>query len=1364
MSVNVSKFTKKKEGSTSVVVNNSNKGYSNTTTVGSLDRMLWNIHDTGQDITETPTLPALNVNGQINAGGKIISNTEVNAPTGRFSYLYGTDIHGTNANISYITSKFITTDDLKVNNTAEIKNIISEHISTQYLDVTKSAHFAELVIDKIKSVGGSAVFSPADGFKIASEDDIIQIYDSNGNATNYWMLCWDGEDDRGATVNMWERNDQALCQNFNEATTGVSYNVSNTYFWMLVFTAGTYNPEDPAEIKYDHCTQDNYMSENAMHGTGYRQKTAYRYNDDELNNVEKVTFDTLKHYIVVYNNPDAYFADAEYENSSYHAERVMDGTFNPKPGNEIVMLGHRARQDELGNFEYMKRQSAIYIAAYNSTIEPDLMAPLIAQYQGINDFDLSSHRTTHFAAGHNDIFGYDNVIKGSFKTINGTDITDLNGVTYFIKSNKAYIPVTSDWFIGNNTFNISLDCMYISGDNGPAYVGTRNNNMKLRIQYSYNGGQPKNKDAEYSYISNSYTFDLQQFVSTNTNGYIDSLSFLIMEGTNIVYQYNIPVIQQSGSNPGDDAEFYKLNPIRELAQVDVEGNFALYLQYEVQHIIGDEITTADNTDYSIQFTIWDENNNREQTKTVPYVSPYFTYDKDGNPAYEKVNVFGTYNSRSLLHDQYIEVKLIRNNGDVVVERRVIPVTLVAGAMFSVTDSITSRVTASETTANTAYNMASQAVQTAQGFDQRVTRTETDINNQQNTITGLQTDVSRIQQTADTITSEITKISGVGGENLIVNSSFQVVEENNLPERWELYNENTLVTTHESGSVNYVNINNNINQGDGNYRGIVQNSTERYNNNIQDLYPNHIYCFSFYGKKNSSYGAISCFIHYTKSDGTTLRDGNDDIQQVSSNFDIGTTDWQRYCFIFKTIDNNEIFSFNIMLEYYYDSISNKRENDVDIMMPMLLDLGEATEERITLYGPFYSNKNENYNVSQVPMWQGNSQDVSVSSSQILQTADLIRLQVENCGIDITNQNITLNGDTIINGTLDVNSNDGFNLNNADGNVGTKIHGGSIPTYNDWITLTATDITRNGKITKTFSNIGTSQSFEVSINDIDLGLYYQNDALVLDQISLRTGVLLTSCTVIAKLYRGTTFLRSISKTLTQHTTYQWNVDFSDNPDTYLVQATGKHTIDLTFRCVGTPNFENHIFSGIVHLSIPREALIEIGSNGIATRESTDNYNYMSEQRTEFKHDKGGISIHTNGTYSAGTLYYATDRTSNNQNGTSSWRSLNSVPVTTVTSETYNVQMCDCMILVYNTINNSTGTTLTLSTNAYDGQVIYIRMLTTNRSVSLSASTNIIWPVGTTNRTSSYNLLNTSNNAYYAKLVYDKGFGCWIIMEIK
>ena len=61
------------------------------------------------------------------------------------------------------------------------------------------------------------------------------------------------------------------------------------------------------------------------------------------------------------------------------------------------MLGYRGTDDA-------ERQSAIYLAAYSS-LDPTLKAPLICQYKGINDFNLSNHKHSFFAANGSEIRG-----------------------------------------------------------------------------------------------------------------------------------------------------------------------------------------------------------------------------------------------------------------------------------------------------------------------------------------------------------------------------------------------------------------------------------------------------------------------------------------------------------------------------------------------------------------------------------------------------------------------------------------------------------------------------------------------------------------------------------------------------------------------------------------------------------------------------------------------------------------------------------------------------------------------------------------------------------------------------------------------
>ena len=219
-----------------------------------------------------------------------------------------------NANITTINSTTGNITTIKSNN---ITN--TDTIKTKNLSVTGTAHFFNLIIDKIKSVGGAALFTPADGFDV----DIVQ------DSTDGVKLLWQCQDEDGnQRDNMWKVNDQALCMSFNKAKVGTTHNVNNKYYWALVTSVNPVN--EPTVID------------------------GVKYN-----------------YIAI-------------------SKTVVDGVLNPEFGDSIVMCGYRGTDDAA-------RQSAIYISAYAS-LDKGLTAPLLAQYQGINDFNIESHRTSYYDA------------------------------------------------------------------------------------------------------------------------------------------------------------------------------------------------------------------------------------------------------------------------------------------------------------------------------------------------------------------------------------------------------------------------------------------------------------------------------------------------------------------------------------------------------------------------------------------------------------------------------------------------------------------------------------------------------------------------------------------------------------------------------------------------------------------------------------------------------------------------------------------------------------------------------------------------------------------------------------------------------
>lgn len=269
-----------------------------------------NVTATNGNITNVNST-TINNNGNIVNGGNI-TNTG-NLKTAEANVTNDLTV-GNNANVGTVNA---TNGNITTVNSSNITN--ADTIKTKNLQVTGTAHFFNLIIDKIKSAGGAALFTPADGFDV----DIVQ------DDTNEVKLLWQCQDEDGnQRDNMWKVNDQALCMSFNRAKVGTTHNVSNKYYWALV--TGVNKIDEPLVVD------------------------GVKYN-----------------YISL-------------------SKTIVDGVLNPEFGDSIVMCGYRGTDDAA-------RQSAIYISAYSS-LDNGLTAPLLAQYQGINDFNLESHRNSYYDA------------------------------------------------------------------------------------------------------------------------------------------------------------------------------------------------------------------------------------------------------------------------------------------------------------------------------------------------------------------------------------------------------------------------------------------------------------------------------------------------------------------------------------------------------------------------------------------------------------------------------------------------------------------------------------------------------------------------------------------------------------------------------------------------------------------------------------------------------------------------------------------------------------------------------------------------------------------------------------------------------
>ena len=349
--INIKKYAKPKE-----TTNVSQSGYANSTTriinqaaTGGVaaafePHYLWgqyfdDTRDISGDMTDVGNINAtgnISTTANITAGGTITGNKIV-ANTADIGTLDADAITADDATITSILSNYI-------HNTGDIVN--DNMITTKDLTVTGTAHFFELIIDKIKASGGAAIFTPADGFRIEDDTCIIKVQDG-------YVITFYTTDGQRAIRNMWQVGDQAICRSFNEAHVGTSYNVKNKYYWTLVTQAGTLNAGDTITDR-----------------------------DGDV-----IQFEEDRHFIRISTQ-----SGVDADGRAYY-----DGTVDPEVGDEIAMLGYRGTDDP-------NRQSAIYISAYSS-MDADIRAPFIAHYKGINDFQLSSHRKTWFAANSSQITG-----------------------------------------------------------------------------------------------------------------------------------------------------------------------------------------------------------------------------------------------------------------------------------------------------------------------------------------------------------------------------------------------------------------------------------------------------------------------------------------------------------------------------------------------------------------------------------------------------------------------------------------------------------------------------------------------------------------------------------------------------------------------------------------------------------------------------------------------------------------------------------------------------------------------------------------------------------------------------------------------
>ena len=277
--------------------------------------------------------------------------------------------------------------DIITSTNGVINEIKSTDITTDYLTVLKSATFFEVIIEKLKSIGGSIILSPADGFVVSDVETYtknisgkekqaggIETYKTVSFLAKCYKLYWLAEtsDAGGNTItldNQWRVGDMMLCQSFN-IKQGTTQNAATKYYWCVVTATGTVAGTDTTPRKNWIEIVDNdtyyYPEDASAEDRGLPEGTP-----------------TIARLI-----PNCKFKD--------------EGCIvNPAVGDNIAHLGNVYCQIDETN-----RGNAIYTSCVASK-DYDLTPPFIATYKDIDSYNLSAHR-------HSQISPHGNFLRGTF--------------------------------------------------------------------------------------------------------------------------------------------------------------------------------------------------------------------------------------------------------------------------------------------------------------------------------------------------------------------------------------------------------------------------------------------------------------------------------------------------------------------------------------------------------------------------------------------------------------------------------------------------------------------------------------------------------------------------------------------------------------------------------------------------------------------------------------------------------------------------------------------------------------------------------------------------------------------------------------
>ena len=698
------------------------------------------------------------------------------------------------------------------------------------------------------------------------------------------------------------------------------------------------------------------------------------------------------------------------------SDKDSDSNGVPEEGDKVALLGNRSDTS---------RQNAIVISAYSAAfLDNGLEAPFIAQYKGINNYNLSSHRNSIISNGQN-------MFKGDFVLTSGESVSgeiaqikeDANNISLLVQQ-----PNEINMFEGSDSTNFG--CWSVSGNITLSNSGT--------MYTIYNSQYSTLKSGKYILVQmgvNGYLIQKSKYVVTNKSLKL-TLSVLFGNGINAA---NVGIYDNSG------------NTLASTQSLKVGTNT---YSFTLNKVPNDTIVLKIYAPSGAVFAFKEE---KALMESVPKRISGIEVDVD------------SITSRVATAEG--NITQVTQKADGLTTR----VTSAEGNISQIqqtTNSITSRVTSVE-------GNVSQLSQKANELSSKITSAEGNIsqivqntNQITNRISNVEGNLSEVSQQADRIESEVSKIQ-VGGKNLINDSEFSTYSDSKNT-TWTKKNASASKTYGYMNQIGIHAISNPTNSGTSQYLDIAQQLLK------YKLKAGTNYTFSFYAKGLSGTGTDNGTSFSYKGRVTTYVYPNvgAEIADNAHYFTL-SNEWERYSYTFRTRDDlDESGTYN-----YLFRLGSSVENGVRyysgayICMPKLEEGTMATDWNTT------ADDMKSYITQQADLIESKIVTEDTINSKISQSTSNIKAEVynelnESTGIDIASGTITLNANkTVFNGNINMrNSDEGLVVFDTKGNPSVIIQNKQIPTLSNLNNSTHDYIT-TGDFTKTATNTFASASQKV-----------------------------------------------------------------------------------------------------------------------------------------------------------------------------------------------------------------------------------------------------------------------------------------------